>query len=280
MFLGPFSCAFVCLSFCSFGAPLLRALPAMRFVFFVFSFFALARDAYIAVMRLVESVDDTITCQKTILAELLKPVEVGRHKSNQTSSHKSASRPSARPRPAACSASKKTHSLANHTHTRIPIHPFSNALREETPPPALSRNIDFHRCLSSAGEKTKSPQVAPQKTAAGGVIKPGKGTTADEWVPRGNTTPKESGNRAEGGPAASGGEDAGGGGVGVSGMDVDEEEGGGEEGSGGEEAEGEKDEEEAEEEEEEEPQLALVSVMTHRNGCKLLLRLLAPDHTG
>lgn len=37
-----------------------------------------ARDAYIAVMRLVESVDDTITCQKTILAELLKPLEVRR----------------------------------------------------------------------------------------------------------------------------------------------------------------------------------------------------------
>lgn len=29
-----------------------------------------------AVMRLVESVDDTITCQKTILAELLKPLKV------------------------------------------------------------------------------------------------------------------------------------------------------------------------------------------------------------
>ncbi|CAN0530065.1 unnamed protein product, partial [Ectocarpus sp. 12 AP-2014] len=28
------------------------------------------RDAYIAVIRLVESVDDTVTCQKTILAEL------------------------------------------------------------------------------------------------------------------------------------------------------------------------------------------------------------------
>lgn len=36
----------------------------------------MARDAYIAVIRLVESVDDTITCQKTILAELLKPLEV------------------------------------------------------------------------------------------------------------------------------------------------------------------------------------------------------------
>ena len=35
------------------------------------------RDAYIAVMRLVESVDDTITCQKIVLAELLKPLEVG-----------------------------------------------------------------------------------------------------------------------------------------------------------------------------------------------------------
>lgn len=25
---------------------------------------------------------------------------------------------------------------------------------------------------------------------------------------------------------------------------------------------------------------ALLAVITHRNGCKLLLRLLAPDHTG
>lgn len=40
-------------------------------------------------------------------------------------------------------------------------------------------------------------------------------------------------------------------------------------------------EEEAKKEEEEEAApLALMSVMTHRNGCKLLLRLLAPDHTG
>lgn len=38
----------------------------------------LPRDAYVAVMRLVESVDDTVTCQKTILAELLKPLEVTR----------------------------------------------------------------------------------------------------------------------------------------------------------------------------------------------------------
>lgn len=29
-----------------------------------------------AVIRLVESVDDTITCQKTVLIELLKPLEV------------------------------------------------------------------------------------------------------------------------------------------------------------------------------------------------------------
>lgn len=41
--------------------------------------FGFARDAYIAVIRLVESVDDTITCQKTILAELLKPLEVSEH---------------------------------------------------------------------------------------------------------------------------------------------------------------------------------------------------------
>ncbi|CAN0028431.1 unnamed protein product, partial [Discosporangium mesarthrocarpum] len=34
------------------------------------------RDAYVAVIRLVNSVDDTVTCQKIILSELLKPLEV------------------------------------------------------------------------------------------------------------------------------------------------------------------------------------------------------------
>lgn len=46
------------------------------FFFHPFLFFCSPRDAYVAVMRLVESVDDTVTCQKTILAELLKPLEV------------------------------------------------------------------------------------------------------------------------------------------------------------------------------------------------------------
>jgi ferric-dicitrate binding protein FerR (iron transport regulator) len=32
------------------------------------------RDAYLAVLRLIASVDDTVTCQKTVLAELLLPV--------------------------------------------------------------------------------------------------------------------------------------------------------------------------------------------------------------
>lgn len=114
------------------------------------------------------------------------------------------------------------------------------------------------------------PKVAPKDTTAGGVPKPGKGTSAEEWVPRGNAAPK--GNPEEGGTTAPGKGD----GV-VSGMDVDGEEEEEEQEGGGE---GE-DEDEAEDEEEPEPApLALVSVMTHRNGCKLLLRLLAPDHTG
>lgn len=41
--------------------------------------FDFPRDAYIAVIRLVESVDDTISCQKTILSELLKPLEVRKY---------------------------------------------------------------------------------------------------------------------------------------------------------------------------------------------------------
>lgn len=52
-------------------------------------------------------------------------------------------------------------------------------------------------------------------------------------------------------------------------MDIDGEEGAGK-GEGGAEEKGEP----------EAAPLALVSVMTHRNGCKLLLRLLAPEHTG
>lgn len=115
-----------------------------------------------------------------------------------------------------------------------------------------------------------TPQVAPKTADAGGAPKPGKGTSAEEWVPRGNTAPKGKPQEEEGasGPAAGGDGDDGG----VAGMDVDEAE---EDGAGG----GKEGEAEGEEEEEEAP-LALVSVMTHRNGCKLLLRLLAPDHTG
>lgn len=98
--------------------------------------------------------------------------------------------------------------------------------------------------------------------------KPDKGTSAEEWVPRGNTAPKRN---PEDGVTALGKKDGG-----VTGMDVDGGvmEAGDEEGQGGEGG-------EAEEKEEPEPApLALVSVMTHRNGCKLLLRLLAPEHTG
>lgn len=130
-------------------------------------------------------------------------------------------------------------------------------------------------------------QVAPKTTAAGNSVpKAGKGTSAEEWVPRGTTAPK---GNPEGGVAAAG--------DGVTGMDVEGEEE--KEEDDGEEDEDEEDkdeededkEEEDEEEEEEEkeeeeaaaaapPRLPLVGVMHHKNGCKLLLRLLAPDHTG
>ena len=122
-------------------------------------------------------------------------------------------------------------------------------------------------------------QVAPKAAAVigeDGIPKPTKGTTADEWVPRGKTAPK--GKPKEVVLTKGEGDD-------VSGMDVDDEEEGGdqEEGEGneegGEEAE-EEDEDEEEAEEEEPAPLALVSVMMHRNGCKLLLRLLAPERTG
>ena len=60
------------------GGVLFRYVSVLDF-FALFSWFSFPRDAYVAVMRLVESVDDTVTCQKTILAELLKPLEVTRH---------------------------------------------------------------------------------------------------------------------------------------------------------------------------------------------------------
>lgn len=99
-------------------------------------------------------------------------------------------------------------------------------------------------------------QVASKALVA--VPTPGKGTSAEEWVPRGNTAPK--GNPTEGVPSE-GKEDAG-----VSGMDVEgeDEQVGGEVGKA----------------EEKPAPPALLAVITHRNGCKLLLRLLAPDHTG
>lgn len=117
--------------------------------------------------------------------------------------------------------------------------------------------------LPSLGCGCASSQAATTPPAAGGVPTPGKGTSAEEWVPRGNTAPK--GNPLEGVSSVAGeGDDAG-----VSGMEVDGED------------EQEKKEKEVEEKEvDEDAPLALVSVMTHRNGCKLLLRLLAPDHTG
>lgn len=131
-------------------------------------------------------------------------------------------------------------------------------------------------------------QVEPATTTAGGngVPKPGKGTSAEEWVPRGTTAPK---GKPEGGVSAAG--------DGVSSMDVEgeekekEEEDEGEDDEDEDEDEEDEDEDEDEEEkegdamEEEEPaaartRLPLVSVMRNMNGCKLLLRLLAPDHTG
>lgn len=81
------------------------------------------------------------------------------------------------------------------------------------------------------------------KAVTNGVPKAGKGTSAEDWVPKGNTAPR-------------GGE-----GDGVTSMDVDEpqtDEGG----------------------DDSNQPLTLLEVMTSRNGCKLLLRLLAPDRTG
>ncbi|CBJ28598.1 conserved unknown protein [Ectocarpus siliculosus] len=122
--------------------------------------------------------------------------------------------------------------------------------------------------------------VAPKTTAAGNIVpKAGKGTSAEEWVPRGTTAPK--GNPERGVAAA---------GDGVTGMDVEGEEKEDEE----DEDEDDEDDEEKKKEKEEEgdameeeeaaaaapPGLPLVYVMGHTNGCKLLLRLLAPDRTG
>lgn len=62
--------------------PILNSPPVFAIAsvqgFFAHPFFVclLHRDAYVAVIRLVESVDDTITCQKMLLAELLQPLEV------------------------------------------------------------------------------------------------------------------------------------------------------------------------------------------------------------
>ncbi|CAM9779875.1 unnamed protein product [Laminaria digitata] len=134
----------------------------------------------------------------------------------------------------------------------------------------------MHRDAYVAVMRLVAPKAAAAVVGEDGIPKPTKGTTADEWVPRGNTTPK--GNPAEAVPAQGGGDD--GDGNDVSGMDIvkdEEEEGGGQE-EGEDDEEGEKEEEE--EEEEEPAPLALVSVMMHRNGCKLLLRLLAPERTG
>lgn len=126
--------------------------------------------------------------------------------------------------------------------------------------------------------------------AIDGVARPGKGTTAEAWVPRGMVKPS-AGNGTGGVNGAGGGGGA-----------LDNEEGQGdpmeveegEESGEGEEEEGEEDAEDGGEEEgegegedqvslekgEEELPTALVVVMNHRNGCKLLLRLLAPEHTG
>lgn len=60
------------------GGVFVVIVPSLLFLPFSPFLFRFPRDAYVAVMRLVESVDDTVTCQKTILAELLKPLEVTR----------------------------------------------------------------------------------------------------------------------------------------------------------------------------------------------------------
>lgn len=95
-----------------------------------------------------------------------------------------------------------------------------------------------------------------------GIPKPGKGTSAEEWVPRGNTVPK---GKPDGGVLA-------GDSSGVSGMEVEREE--------KEENVAQVEEEEGRKAENETAPPALLAVMTHRNACKLLLRLLAPEHTG
>lgn len=91
------------------------------------------------------------------------------------------------------------------------------------------------------------------KAAEGGVRKPGKGTSAEEWVPRGNTAPKGNPEEAESAPENEGAAEPE-----VDAMDTEDQS----------------------EQEKEAAPLALFAVMTHANGCKLLLRLLAPEHTG
>lgn len=91
------------------------------------------------------------------------------------------------------------------------------------------------------------------KEAANGVPKAGNGTSAEDWVPKGNTAPRGDG------------ED------GVTSMDVDEPQADG--------GEGEEDKGDGVGDVSN-PPLALLEVMISRNGCKLLLRLLAPERTG
>lgn len=120
---------------------------------------------------------------------------------------------------------------------------------------------------------TYTIKVTPDKSPEG-VPKPAKGTSAEEWVPRGHTTPK---------PTTKADDPV------VEDMDVDAAEENAEaeaKGGGGEGLDGDGDGDAMDEEEEgkrgseESVPTALVAVMTNRNGCKLLLRLLAPDHTG
>lgn len=112
-------------------------------------------------------------------------------------------------------------------------------------------------------------KVTPAKTAED-VCTPAKGTSAEEWVPRGQTAPKVVA------VAGQNGEE----GVVAGDMDIDSEEGGAVETEGR--VEGSTGDVDAMDEEgvKEDAPMALVAVMTNRNGCKLLLRLLAPDHTG
>lgn len=85
------------------------------------------------------------------------------------------------------------------------------------------------------------------KEVMNGVSKAGKGTSAEDWVPKGNTAPR-------------GGRDDG-----ITSMDVDEPQADGGEDKGRDNS---------------KHPLTLLEVMTSRNGCKLLLRLLAPERTG